>query len=310
VEGLLVVSGDLPGVAASASDLKRGDVIDSLDGVSVAEWVDRWNPYYGASNDAAARRDMALDFTRGRCGDSTVRVTRDTGPMDVRTQRIGVEKFDERAVRRDDRPGDTFQRLSPAVSYVKLSSIKIEDIPGILVAAAGSQGLIVDLRNYPSAYVVFELGGHFVTEPTPFVTFTMPDLNTPGAIHWGPTISIAPKAPFFPGRIVILVDEYTQSQAEYTALALRAAPNSIVIGGSTAGADGNVDPVPLPGRLGTVLSGIGVFYPDRRPTQHVGIVPDIRVVPTVAGIRAGRDEVLEAAIQNIESVARTEIPGR
>ncbi|MBX5461165.1 MAG: hypothetical protein IRZ28_08750 [Steroidobacteraceae bacterium] len=49
----------------------------------------------------------------------------------------------------------------------------------------------------------------------------------------------------------------------------------------------------------SVLSGLGVFYPDRRPTQRIGIVPDIVVKPTIEGIRDGRDEVLEAAIRQI-----------
>ena len=48
-----------------------------------------------------------------------------------------------------------------------------------------------------------------------------------------------------------------------------------------------------------MISGIGVFYPDKRPTQRVGIVPDIEVKPTIAGIRAGRDELLDAAIAEI-----------
>jgi C-terminal processing protease CtpA/Prc len=42
-----------------------------------------------------------------------------------------------------------------------------------------------------------------------------------------------------------------------------------------------------------------VFYPDNHPTQRVGIRPDIEVHPTLAGIRAGRDEALEAAILQI-----------
>jgi len=66
--------------------------------------------------------------------------------------------------------------------------------------------------------------------------------------------------------------------------------------GQTA-ADGNVSPIALPGKLRAMISGIGVFYSDRRPTQQVGIVPDLVVEPTIAGIRAGRDEVLEAAIE-------------
>ena len=48
-----------------------------------------------------------------------------------------------------------------------------------------------------------------------------------------------------------------------------------------------------------MISGIGVFYPDKKPTQRVGIIPDIEVRPTIAGIRAGRDEVLEEALRQI-----------
>jgi hypothetical protein len=48
----------------------------------------------------------------------------------------------------------------------------------------------------------------------------------------------------------------------------------VVIGSTTAVADGNVSTIPLPGGLRPMISGIGVFYPDKPPTQRVGIVPD------------------------------------
>ena len=48
-----------------------------------------------------------------------------------------------------------------------------------------------------------------------------------------------------------------------------------------------------------MISGIGVFYPDQGPTQRIGIVPDVEAKPTIAGIKAGRDEVLETAIRQI-----------
>jgi len=38
---------------------------------------------------------------------------------------------------------------------------------------------------------------------------------------------------------------------------------------------------------------------DGKPTQRIGIIPDVEVRPTIAGIRAGRDEVLEAAVRQI-----------
>ena len=48
-----------------------------------------------------------------------------------------------------------------------------------------------------------------------------------------------------------------------------------------------------------MISGLGVYYPDGRETQRVGIVPDVVVQPTIAGVQAGRDEVLERAVQLI-----------
>ena len=107
---------------------------------------------------------------------------------------------------------------------------------------------------------------------------------------------LAPLEPHFSGSVVILVDEASLSQAEYTTMALRAAPNSIVVGSTTAGAYGNVSAIPLPGGVSSMMSGIGIFYPDGTPTQRVGIVPDLEVRPTIAGVRAGRDEVLEAGV--------------
>jgi C-terminal processing protease CtpA/Prc len=82
-------------------------------------------------------------------------------------------------------------------------------------------------------------------------------------------------------------------------MALRAAPQAVVVGSTTAGADGNVSGIPLPGGLQTMISGIGVFYPDKSPTQRVGIIPDIVATPTREGIRSGRDEVLEAALSHL-----------
>ena len=89
------------------------------------------------------------------------------------------------------------------------------------------------------------------------------------------------------------------SQAEYTAMAFRSARGATVIGSTTAGADGNVSSIPLPGGFQTMISGIGVIYPDKKPTQRIGIIPDVEIEPTIVGIRAGRDEVLEEALRQI-----------
>ncbi|MNE99366.1 hypothetical protein D3C80_1980350 [compost metagenome] len=40
----------------------------------------------------------------------------------------------------------------------------------------------------------------------------------------------------------------------------------------------------------------GVFYPNKKETQRIGIVPDIEVKQTILGIQQGKDEILERAI--------------
>jgi C-terminal processing protease CtpA/Prc len=78
-------------------------------------------------------------------------------------------------------------------------------------------------------------------------------------------------------------------------MALRVAPNATVVGSTTAGADGNVSQFTLPGGINTMISGIGVYYPDGKETQRIGMIPDIVIKPTIKGIKQDRDELLEKA---------------
>jgi hypothetical protein len=278
-------------------ELKTGDVILDINGVSAKALVERWTPYYAASNDPTRLRDIGGSFTRGDCGPINLRLRREEQTLDVTVSRKppnrGPGGVDH------DLPGPTFRRLSKDVAYLKLSSVKIADVSRYLDSAWGTKGLIIDIRNYPSEFVVFDLGSHLVDRQTNFVRFTAGDLSNPGAFFWTPPMPISPLLPIYSGKLVILLDEISQSQSEYTAMAFRAARGATVIGSTTAGADGNVSPIQLPGGFRSMISGIGIFYPDKKPTQRVGIIPDIEVKPTIAGIREGRDEVLEAAVRQI-----------
>lgn len=298
IEGRFVVTGFSDPVEGPASGLRLGDAIVSINGVLVDSLARVIAPYFGASNDAARHRDIARALLKGREGPVQLGIIRDGVPAVVQTTRSQVPPIYARAGLTDDRPGDTFQMLSDgrdSVAYLKLSSITTAAIPEYVERAAHASALIIDIRNYPTQFVVFSLGGHLAPDTRPFARITRGSLVNPGTFVMSPPLSIPAIAPQFTGRVVILVDESTQSSAEYTAMALRSAPGAIVVGSTTAGADGNVSRIPLPGGLQAMISGIGVFYPDGRPTQQIGIVPDVEAHPTIAGIRAGRDEVLEAA---------------
>ena len=305
VEGRAAVTA-LAGETPGQVGLELGDIISAVDGEPVTSLVQAWSPYYSASNEATRLRDIARALPRGDCGESTLTVERPGGPQVVKLIRVQGEG---QGPPTHDRPGETFQLLSDeplaepsppdSVAYLKLSSIREQDVVRYLRQASDTQGLVIDLRNYPSDYVVYTLGSRLVREPTPFVRFTVGDIDNPGAFAWTPPLVLRPKNPAYTGKVAILVDETSQSQAEYTAMALRAGPQAVVVGSTTAGADGDVSRLPLPGGLWTMISGIGVFYPEKTPTQRVGIIPDLFVARTLEGVRGERDEVLEAALRYI-----------
>ncbi len=304
IEGQAVVVASIDPAAAQASGLSIGDVIESIDGTPVRTLVEHWTPFYATSNDAARARDIARSMTRGDCGEVKLRVRRGEQQMDITAHRFTPPSPQavHAIVGTHDHAGPAFHLLSPDVAYLKISSLNKADVDADLEAAKNTKGLVIDLRNYPTDFPLFELGNRLVEKETPFASFTVGDAANPGAFHWGPRESLTPKAPRYAGKVAVLVDEVTQSSAEYHSMAFRAA-GAIIVGSSTAGADGDISPIPLPGGYRSMISGIGVFYPDKRPTQRVGIVPDIEARPTIAGIRAGRDEVLEAALRSLLGAA-------
>ncbi len=335
IEEHAVVTKTFPLPENEFNPFERGDIITALDGTPIRERLREWSRYYAASNEPTRLRDIARSLTRGPVGPVDVQLRRGSESMNVHAQRYPASTLPP-PPSSHDLPGPTFRLLTPQVAYLKLSSVKSADIADYLARAATTDGWIVDLRNYPAEFVVFALGSLFVDRPIDFARFTRPSLSDPGTFHFSAPLALRPPAsrplppppvdvsdatfadrPDFPasknasvewtppntarypGKLVVLVDETTQSQAEYTAMALRATPRALIVGSTTAGADGNISAIPLPGGLRTLISGIGVFYPDKRPTQRVGIVPDIEVKPTLAGIREGRDEVIEEALRQI-----------
>lgn len=305
IEGKPVVTANL----SQPTDLKVGDIITELDGKQVSKLIESWKPYYAASNEATKLRDMARFLGRGACGDLSIKVQRDSSVVDIRTQRVKLDSGMQANLGwTHDLPGEAFQILPGNVAYLKMSAVKQADAPSYVKKAAATAGWIIDIRNYPSDFMVFALGELLIPKATPFVRFTIGDLSNPGAFYWGEPLSLEPQQPHYSGKLAILVDETTLSNAEYTAMAFRVAPGAVVIGSRTAGADGNVSPIPLPGGFQGMISGIGVFYPDKSPTQRIGIIPNLVVQPTLASIRAGKDEVLEAAIRWVLSPVHSQNP--
>ncbi len=284
---------------SDTTGLKIGDVITHLEGRPLEDLVAEWKPDYPASNDAARYRDMARNLLRSKENMLAVTVKRAERTLDLTVPLFPQDQIDQ-YWGPAPRTRPALELLDDNIGYVSLQNITEQDVKLLPDTFAKVKGLIVDIRNYPATFVPFSLGGWLLKEDTPFVKFTHGSISNPGAFEWTEPLEIPASPDPYTGKVVVLVNELTQSQAEYTAMAFRASPLTTIIGSTTAGADGNYSSILLPGGLSSGISGIGIFYPDGTPTQRVGIVPDIEVPLTLEGVRDGRDELLERAIELIE----------
>jgi C-terminal processing protease CtpA/Prc len=247
-------------------------------------------------------RDIAKNLLRGDTPGVKIAFIRTEKRDTLVLSRYPSDRMDLTADWSWSRPDSCYRLINKEVGYINLVNIRTSKLEDIFRLFRDKKGIIIDIRNYPAEFVVFSLGKYLMPEPVEFVKFTRPVINYPGIFEWQDAPAVGEENPdYYRGRVIILVNEITQSQAEYTAMALRQAPRALVLGSTTAGADGNVSRIFFPGNILTMISGIGVYWPDGGETQRIGIVPDIELRPTVEGIREGRDEILKKAVDLIEN---------
>ncbi|GHU69677.1 hypothetical protein FACS189413_08960 [Bacteroidia bacterium] len=129
----------------------------------------------------------------------------------------------------------------------------------------------------------------------------LPDVEHPGVYAWAKniqyTIPDSIECSHFKGKIIFLINECTQSFTEAKAWEARTNLHATLIGRSTSGALEHVIRFPLLENHTAIFSGIGAFSSDGTELQRKGIIPDIEVYPTMESIKAGKDEIKEAAIE-------------
>lgn len=297
IENKAVVTDYYDEALGKESGLMIGDVIETINGRLVGEIVTEKLTGTAASNYPTQLRIIAQDLLRARDSSLIIGYERGNSKMTAEIKCLTYDKIDFRNYSQRD---TCFRLIGQDISYIYPGTIKNKYLPDIMKEVMKTKGLIIDLRCYPSDFIVFTLSEYLQPDSAAFVKFSSGSITMPGLFTMSENLNVVNKNEnFYKGKVVIIVNQETQSQAEYTTMAFRTAPDATVIGSTTAGADGNVSEIVLPGNVKTMISGIGVYYPDGKETQRIGIVPDIEVKPTLKGIQEGRDELLEKAIEII-----------
>jgi hypothetical protein len=278
-------------VSAVPDQVRRGDVITAIDGRPAALWFREQAALTSGSPQMQAVRAV-FELTRGSEGSrAALTLERQSATLKVELTRTLREPV------REVRP-ERIAAIRPGVWYADLARAPWCVLRPRLPDLAPAQTVIFDMRGYPSDAGARVLP-HLLKTPerdrwmhVPCIVEPFGRVATWQSHGW----NLAPASPHLAGQVAFLTDAHAISYAESVMGYVEALGLGTIVGSATAGTNGNVNSFSVPSGMTITFTGMRVTRHDGSPFHLLGVQPDVAVEPTAAGIRAGRDEVLERAL--------------
>jgi C-terminal processing protease CtpA/Prc len=296
IEGRFVIT------ASEVEAIERGDELIAIDGqpapaalaasAAVISGSPQWRKARALRNIAPGPIGAAIRVELRRAGAlHTAQVTRADHITTERPVHAALERF------------------ADGVYYIDLAGVSMDDLDRVMSELAIAPGIVFDVRGYPRgndqvlSHLVThaEIANHWESIPE----LIRPETSaTPAA--WNETSSwnmpqLQVLAPHLAGRIAFLTGPGAVSYAETVMELIEHFKLGAIVGAPTAGTNGDVAQVTEP-------TGCTTYFTGRRVTQiggarqHLlGVQPTIPAARTLAGMRAGRDDVIERGLRYVRT---------
>lgn len=281
------------------NDIKIGDVITKVDKKDISQIIKENLKYVEGSNYPAKLKRIYWAIFNGKSDALEIEFIRNGNTS---TKTINRYLYKNLKIKYDESKQENYKILENNIGYVDMANIEEAEIETVMDKLKNTKSIIFDIRNYPTD-TNYKIAEYLNPKPIEFVKFTEQDLSYPGRFIWRKEIEKCGKnnPDYYKGKVIILVNEESISHSEYSAMCLQVAPKSTIIGNQTAGADGANYRFGIIKGLGSSFTTQGVFYPNKKETQRIGIVPNIEVKQTISGIQQGKDEILDRAVTFINT---------
>ena len=292
IENKAVVTGFYNDSLSNLNNLKLGDVILKVNGLDVKAELEKNLKFVAGSNS-----NIKIKYTYDKIFSGVENTVKLSIERKGRIEHIKVNRYDFNDFNYWNNPDRIKSKsINDEIGYINMASVKSKDVSAIFKGFENKKSIIIDLRNYPD--LMYEYFTRFINSAKrDFVKIYSPNVNYPSRFYFKYNLSTNSSNKAFKGKIILLVNEESLSRSEFTAMAFQTADNVITVGNQTAGADGDVVIFEYMGGYRTAISGNGILYPDGTETQRKGVKINVEIKPTINGLRQGRDEVLEKAIQ-------------
>lgn len=311
------------------AEISAGDVIESVDGVPVEDFVRERIRYAHGSNERVREQRvfrmpylLPRRFSLGLRDGREVEVIRGEGlgpapparSVEVRLLEGGVPyiavpsfaspSFEERAVELVKEHGaapamivDVRRNGGGTTPVSLIEALMDRSYVDWTEATVVSNALFGAYRAVRDTYTKAKLGEYASGYVDGLASFDRAELKTLGRV-------VQPGTPLFTGRLIVLIDEGCSSACEDFVMPLKVSGRATLVGEATQGSTGQPYMQDFGDGLSFRVSAKRVYFPDGRAFEGVGIEPDVEVIATPADLRADRDVALERALALASTVGR------
>ena len=295
--------------------IKVGDVVLAIDDQPIEKRQEYLSRYLSASTPQWLMLGVHSTLLTGpKDSLAKLRLSGPTGETRDVTLPRSVSIMDPKVWGQFEHTSPMTQVLPSGYGYVDLTRLEVSDVDKMFDTIKNTPAVIFDMRGYPNGTAPSiaprltekkNVVGALFSRPLLEATSLNVGYFADGAHYSFSQKMREVKGDVYKGKVVVLINEEAISQAEHLCLFFEAATDVTFIGTPTAGANGDITLMVLPGNLVVSFTGHNVRHADGRQLQRVGIQPTIRVAPTIQGIADGRDEILEGAIKYLKETVKS-----
>jgi C-terminal processing protease CtpA/Prc len=300
IEGGCVVTALRDAPEVKASGIEAGDVVVEVDGQPIEKRMAEIGPYVTGSTETFRQTRLcgrALAGAKGATGAFTLRGLDDK----VKKATLPREPWAPAPA------GEAVRVLPQNIGYVDLTRLTTTEVDAMFEKLKGTRAIVFDMRGYPhgtawsiAPRIDTRNGRAAATFRRAFVSAGSTFDEGDSGFYFAQPLPKSDKWKYA-GPTVMLIDERAISQSEHSGLFYESANGTRFIGTPSAGANGDVTDLTLPGGIEVYFTGHDVRHADGRQLQRVGLVPDVAVAPTRKGLHDGKDEVLDRAVEVLEA---------
>jgi C-terminal processing protease CtpA/Prc len=289
------VEGVAPGDRVLKIDGRPIDEAAAEERALVSGATEQWIRYRTAgelSRCKADRRSMTIEIEPYAARGTTKSVSLPCGPP----------KFKDPETYTEPRP-DKISELEPGIIYVDLDRVTEPDWVAVVPRLEKAKGIIFDMRGYPAQPGIQALA-HLTDNAIRSARWNIPQPTMPDRLEFPFVESgwpVPPEKPYFSARRVFLTDGRAISYAETVMGIVEAFKLGDIVGGPTAGTNGNVNPFKLPGGHTISWTGMKVLKHDGSQHHGIGILPTVPASRTRQGAAENKDEVLLRGLEVVKS---------